>query len=320
MTRALDGTSARLAAYAGVLSIVLGAAFAVGAAVDPIRDRAGAQPGRGEMAGGHQEEPSDREDTHGGHDEGAEAANLPGLSVSEGGYTLVPARSTLAAGADTPFRFHITGPDGRPLRDYTETHEKDLHLIVVRRDLSGFQHVHPKRAADGTWSIPLDVPAAGVYRVFADFQPAGLPDGLTLGTDVSVAGTYTPARLPAPAASTHVDGYDVTMRGATPAAGETTLSFTVTRDGREVRDLQPYLGAFGHLVSLRSGDLAYLHTHPAQQARRGQRGGPAVRFATEFPTEGTYRLFLDFKVDGVVRTAGFTVTAGGHGNDEEAHS
>jgi hypothetical protein len=75
-----------------------------------------------------------------------------------------------------------------------------------------------------------------------------------------------------------------------------------------VTSLQPYLGAFGHLVSLRDGDLAYLHTHPAAEAHDGDRGGPTVAFATEFPTAGSYRLFLDFKADGKVHTAEFTVT------------
>jgi hypothetical protein len=44
-------------------------------------------------------------------------------------------------------------------------------------------------------------------------------------------------------------------------------------------------------VSLRTGDLAYLHTHPADEAHGDQRGGPTVRFGTEFPTAGTYRAF-----------------------------
>ena len=84
-------------------------------------------------------------------------------------------------------------------------------------------------------------------------------------------------------------------------AKETALAFTVTRGGRPVT-LQPYLGARGHLVALRSTDLAYLHVHPTEAGTSG--GG--VRFATEFPTTGRYRLFVQFKHDGRVRTAAFT--------------
>jgi hypothetical protein len=78
-----------------------------------------------------------------------------------------------------------------------------------------------------------------------------------------------------------------------------------------VTDLQPYLGAYGHLVALREGDLAYLHVHPEGAPGDGATpAGPRVEFAAEVPSAGTYRLFLDFRHAGVVRTAEFTVAAG----------
>ncbi len=76
-------------------------------------------------------------------------------------------------------------------------------------------------------------------------------------------------------------------------------------------DLQPYLAAYGHLVALRQGDLAYLHVHPDGAPGDGRtKAGPAIVFHTTAPSDGTYRLFLDFKHGGVVRTAEFTLTAG----------
>jgi hypothetical protein len=207
----------------------------------------------------------------------------------------------------TPFGFTVTGPDGRAMTDgYGLSHEKELHLIAVRRDLSGFQHVHPTRDAAGTWSVALDLTAAGSWRVFADFAPAALGRGITLGADISVAGAFEPVPLPEPTTSTIVDGYQVDLTG-TATVGTSDLVFTVTRAGTPVTDLEPYLGAFGHLVTLRVGDLAYLHTHPGQDAHAGDHGGPAVRFESSFPTSGSYRLFLDFQTGGAVHTAEFTV-------------
>ena len=84
------------------------------------------------------------------------------------------------------------------------------------------------------------------------------------------------------------------------------LTTRIELDGEPVTDLEPYLGAFGHLVALRAGDLGYLHVHPEE----GE-AGPGVEFATAFPTPGTYRLFLDFQHRGVVHTAAFTVESGG---------
>ncbi|MFM9662849.1 hypothetical protein ACKI2B_46205, partial [Streptomyces scabiei] len=81
---------------------------------------------------------------------------------------------------------------------------------------------------------------------------------------------------------------------------------------RPVTDLQPYLGAYGHLVALRSGDLAYLHVHPNGEPGDGTtRPGPTVSFTATAPSDGTYRLFLDFKHEGKVHTAAFTVRTGG---------
>jgi hypothetical protein len=66
--------------------------------------------------------------------------------------------------------------------------------------------------------------------------------------------------------------------------------------------VEPYLGARGHLVALRQGDLAYLHVHPLDKAAAGN----AITFATTFPSAGRYRLFLQFKEAGRVHTAAFT--------------
>ena len=94
------------------------------------------------------------------------------------------------------------------------------------------------------------------------------------------------------------------------AGSPTELTVTVTKDGKPVTTLQPYLGAFGHLVALRDGDLAYLHVHPeGDEPKPGQNGGPQVKFATDVPTAGRYLLYLDFQVDGQVHTAEFVVDA-----------
>jgi hypothetical protein len=182
---------------------------------------------------------------------------------------------------------------------YTPTHERDLHLIVVRRDLSGFQHLHPTRASDGLWSVPLPVASAGQYRVFTDFQPAGRDEPLTLGVDLPAAGPYEPNLSRVDSHHTDVDGYRVEVEGHLTPGTASSLTMRISRDGRPVTDLQPYLGAFGHLVVLRDGDLAYLHVHPNE--------GPDLRFTVEVPSTGTYGLFLDFRHGDVVRTATFTM-------------
>jgi hypothetical protein len=212
--------------------------------------------------------------------------------------------------------------------DYDVEHEKELHLIAVRRDFTGFQHVHPERTEDGTWSTALDL-TSGQWRLFADFKAAGGP-AVTLGNDLAVRGKFEPAEAPTADSTTATVGdYTVSLEGDLTAGAEAKLTLTVTRDGKPVTDLEPYLGAYGHLVALRSGDLAYLHVHPEGTPGDGKtEPGPEVVFFAQVPSPDRYHLYLDFKHEGEVRTAAFTVaaapgddsaeTGGGH-DDDDAH-
>lgn len=305
-------TLVKLAGFGAALAAVFGATVLIGGQIGPIGDPAAAQyttvhPAEDADAGGH--EGMDE----GSGDGGSAAAELPGgLQISERGYTLVPVRTVVPAG-DRAVAFRIVGPDGAAVTDYDIEHEKELHLIAVRRDFTGFEHVHPERAADGTWSTRLDL-TGGTWRMFADFtpDPAGdeEPQPLTLGTDLTVTGPS--GRMARNGPSTQrvdrVEGYRVELTGILAPGAESDLSFAVTMRGAPVADLQPYLGARGHLVALREGDLAYLHVHPTDGE---DTVGNEVGFAANVPSVGGYRLYLDFRVDGVVRTASFILPAAG---------
>jgi hypothetical protein len=236
------------------------------------------------------------------------AQELPGgLQSTQDGYTLELADPIAAAQADVPLRFRILSPTGAPVKRFVETHDKLLHLIVVRNDLAVFQHVHPTLDAEGTWTVPLNLTRAGDYRVFADFLPSGGP-ALTLGANLHVAGKYDPQPLPPASTTAQVDGFTVKLSGTPKANDASMLTLSVERDGKPVDDLQPYLGAYGHLVAVRASDLAYLHVHPMGEPGDGTTApGPDIVFHTTFPSTGSYRLFLDFQHGDVVRTAAFTV-------------
>lgn len=269
-------TPQKLIGFVVGLVVVFAVSFGVGAAVMP----SGA--------------PAD------GHDAGHGSAH-------GAGYTLQLDETALSPGASVPLRFRIVDGSGAPVTEYVESHEKLLHLIVVRRDLADYQHVHPVLDDSGTWSVPLALTQPGDYRVFADFVPA---DGraVTLGADMTVAGRYQPQPLPAPSGTATVDGYTVALAGMTRAGQPSELTLTVSRDGKPVTDLQPYLGAYGHLVAVRASDLEYLHVHPMSDAADPATApGPQIAFHTTLPSTGAYRLFLDFKHRDAVHTAEFTV-------------
>lgn len=294
----------RVGGFVAAVAAVSLAAAGLGAAVGPLS--VDAEPSAHDSA--HREPAG-----HGTHGNEEPVGVPAGLQVSQDGYRLSLTRETVPSGRQVTLRFRVLGPDGHVLTDFEPTHGKLLHLIVVRRDLSRFQHVHPTMAADGVWTVDLDLSAPGPYRVFADFRPTGSEEGYTLGHDLTVPGDYRPRAWAAPSRTDRVEDYEVTLSGDLAPGSTAEVTLTVSRDGRPVVDLEPYLEAYGHLVAIRDGDLAYLHVHPEGAPGDGStRPGPDITFFTEVPSAGRYRLFLDFQHRGRVRTAAFTVLVESH--------
>jgi len=279
--------AAAIAGVAGALALIFAAAALVGSAFGPDRSARAETP--------HAEKEMTMDKGHAGE---TAADPVRGLAVADRGLALQLAETELDRGRPSTLRFRIADGDGRPVRAFSVEHEKRMHLIVVRRDGQGFQHLHPTMDATGTWSVPLTLKEAGAYRVFADFKHDERAQTLAADLVVDGAADYDP--LPAPATTATTDGYEVSLDEQSVRAGrEAELRFTVRRGGKVVRT-EPYLGAGGHLVALREGDLAYLHVHPGDEA------ADSVPFMTEFTTAGRYRLYLQFKHDGRVHTAEFT--------------
>ena len=293
----------QLATFAAVLAGLYAAGFAAGQIIDP-------EPQHGAAAAeGHTETMNNDTKTHGSDAHGAAAPDpVRGLAVAENSLQLELDDAELVRGRSAPLRFRVVDSRGRAVRDFDIAHEKRMHLIVARRDLTGFQHLHPTMAEDGTWSTPLRVEEAGSYRVFADFVRGG--QATTLANDLRVDGAANLRALPAPRPTAVSDGgYDVRLDSKPARPGqEAKLAFTITKDGAPVKT-EPYLGAGGHLVALRDGDLAFLHVHPTEAGHDDTHAGDdadAVSFAATFPTTGRYRLFLQFQHEGRVQTVAFT--------------
>jgi hypothetical protein len=272
----------KISLFVAALAAVFVAAAAVGSLVEPAET-----------------EEKGMEETMEAHTSDHEPA---GLGVAAGGYAVRFAPTRFERGEADELRFAIESAAGA-VTGFDELHERRMHLIVVRRDGTEFRHLHPEMDAAGTWSVPVRFAESGVYRAFADFSVEG--EQHTLAGDLFVSGGEFDSR-PFPAAEEvdSADGYDVHLEGGDLAAGEhSELSFAVSEGSRPVEDLQPYLGAKGHLVALREGDLAFLHVHPEEAD-----GAPSeIVFDATFPTAGRYRLYLQFKHEGVVHTVEFTV-------------
>lgn len=233
-----------------------------------------------------------------------------GLSATMNGYRLTVANGPVA-GRSMPVRFTIV-KDGKTVTAFDPEQTQLIHFYLIRSDLTGFQHLHPSMDNNGQWSVQPQAVAPGKYRIFTQFIPhADAKNGqIVLSTPVDVPGPGHDAALPlpAPALSTQVDGYTVTIDTAPKAGVLTPLTLRVnTNSGAPVTDLQPYLDTYAHVTAFREGDLAFSHLHPEGEAKGN--GGPNLKLAAELPEKGNYGLFIQFQTHGQLHTAHLTVAA-----------
>jgi len=220
-------------------------------------------------------------------------------------WKLAPSPSGEGSGHLVQVAFRLQ--DGSPVEAFELTHEKLLHLIIVSKDLSYFNHVHPEYKGGGVFEVANEFPAGGEYRMIADFQPAG-GDAMTKLAWLEVEGEparSAPVVLTDPLEAT-ADGKRVSLRISSLAPDEeSVLTFHVEDEvsGRPIADLEPYLGAIGHVVILSEDGERYVHAH----AEKDQGSGPDARFEVIFPKSGVYKIWVQFQHQGQVFTASYAV-------------
>ena len=232
-------------------------------------------------------------------------------------------------GVPTTVAFTVIQPDGEPLTQYKHGvgPHNGVHLIIVRHDLSTIIHMHPPVAPDGRVSTKVTFPSPGPYKVVIDVYPKPTgPASLVnyqLFTSITVAGTYVPKPLPPFNPSQTVDGVHFVLHGMPhlKAIDPALLDFTVTAPDGKPATFTPWFGALAHAIFFRKGSLDYFHTHVCAPGVSGCASvfGTAkvtgtsatpgkLRVGVLVPVPGTWRLFLQTKVDGRILTAPFTLT------------
>jgi hypothetical protein len=230
------------------------------------------------------------------------APELGGLSASIDGYTLTAVEPELEPGDDQFVELTLTGPDGGPVGELDEVDGVPLHLVAVRRDLTGFQHITPAQGEATSWWAVLNL-SPGPWHVIVELQPAALGRRISLATDFTVRGDYRAEPLPPPADQAVVDGLVVRRSGSLTTRDSNRIMFTVTEGGRPVADLQPVHDGLGHAVIIRPDDLGYRHMHAVPTAGRG----PELEFEGGVPALGTYRVFVEFSRGERPHVAAYTV-------------
>ena len=216
-----------------------------------------------------------------------------------------PLGGVITVGKPATLVFTIKDPTGLPVKKVEVVHEKPLHLLMVSKDLSWYAHEHPELQPDGTFTFTYTFPQAGEFFFFNDFTPPGV------GQQVVTVPMTIPGTAPATKALVidadkpkTIDGYTVTLDtgGPVKTGGEAHLAYTLSKDGKPVTTLAPYLGAMGHLVIISEDRKQFVHSHPhegGEHAESGQSpsvGGPKVDFEAHFTVPGTYKGWAQFNV------------------------
>lgn len=219
------------------------------------------------------------------------------------------------------FNFKVYGSHGQELTDadLQLNHDKKMHFILVRDDLNYFQHLHPAYL-HGVWSVTTTVANPGTYNTYADIEPVQEAASVIRTPLVIDRATSNP-HLPTPSANLAANDGTVRARLATTSSFKTKentlLTFAITEKGKPVTNLQPYLGAFGHVVLLRHDNPdSYLHVHPITET---QPTDGTVVFATTFPQKGRYTLYAQFNVGGVIKTFSITLDVNQEGVGASMH-
>lgn len=208
---------------------------------------------------------------------------------------------------DTTITVTIEDKDGKPMNDFDIVHEQQMHFIIVSKDLSYFNHLHPDYKGDGVFTVTTQFPTSGEFKLFADITPTGM-SAMNKSQWITVQGDPVAQQPIEPESqlSKVVDGKKVTLSIDDLMANmELTLNFNITDDktNQPVTDLQPYLGAVGHVVILTEDADNYLHVHPTDE----KGSGPNATFMTTFPHSGVYKIWGQFQQNGKVFTVPFVV-------------
>jgi hypothetical protein len=211
----------------------------------------------------------------------------------------------LVPGGTATLTFHVVDPrTDQPVRRFELVHEKLMHLFVVSENLEFFAHVHPESQVDGGFTLQIQLPYGGMYRMLADYYPSGSLPQLSLDT-LYVAGRSQPAHLIpslSPSKSTNLTA-SLRIQPETPLAGlETKLLFTL--DPSE--GLEPYLGAWGHMLVASEDLIDLIHLHPFLIAP-----DKTIYFTVIFPRPGVYKVWTQFQRKGEVNTVVFAVPVKG---------
>ncbi len=243
------------------------------------------------------------------------------MATADYSLTVTTEPRAVKAGQKTRFKIAVRHPlTGEPVTEFGEVHDRLFHFFIVSRDMTQFFHEHPALEKDGTFTLEHVLPAAGQYMLFSDFMPVGGGPQLittpltTAGFEGDIASSWPNLKADTSfVKSANGVKVEFQIEPGKLIAGEEAdvpIHFEDEKTGEPVKDLQRYLGAFGHAMMLSEDMTEHVHAHPEEMLEGttiAEGGGPDLVFHALFPKPGNYRIWLQFQRNNTVSTVPFTV-------------
>lgn len=229
----------------------------------------------------------DHGDVKGEHSHGVHASK----NEVHSGLSLSISPTEFEVGKPTQLKLMVHDENNKMMSEFEPTHEKLIHFILIDKGMATFAHLHPDVSNDGTMTVTHRFHSGGTYYVYADVKPKG-GSSATIRSQVVVKGDAAPSASLENSVPGVVngEGWRANVSISSTKVGEATALFEFTKDGKAISDLEPYLGAMGHLVVVNTKDGAYVHAHPDENQVPGK-----VSFKVHFAKPGVYKGWGQFK-------------------------
>ncbi|HYF36734.1 MAG TPA: hypothetical protein VD994_15675 [Prosthecobacter sp.] len=198
--------------------------------------------------------------------------------------------------------------------DLVDLHGARLHAFVADLQLGDYQHLHPEPTdKPGEYAFTFTPKSGDRYRCWINLAPIKTRREEFPHMDLRQPQGYpvVPGRARIESLTAEVEGLIVSIHpsGNRVAAGALTpthLSLIDLKTGGPVTDLEPYLGAFAHVVTFAEDFYTVSHIHPhGSVPRPDERGGPLIEFALRPPFPGFLKTFVQVQRGGRIITLPF---------------
>lgn len=269
----------------------------------------------------HQDSSNNSFGIHSQHILLAQQAQINPITQDRYTVSMAPSLESISPNKDVTLKFTVfNSATGQQITNFDTVYSKLIHMVVVNNSLNYFHHIHPE-LKDGQFIITTQFPAEDLYHIYLNFQPSGAIEQqiamtLQVGSGKSAESAASPdqnlVKTFGPYKVTLAKQGDFIAKDMSAGLEPVTFGFNSAQTGQEIKTLQPYLGAFGHLTMINEKTFDYVHVHPQVQVTSdSDTAGPAVSFlplGLYGPIKpGIYRVFGEFNPDGNLITVDFTI-------------